>query len=248
MAGFRIHKLKSVDSTNSEAHRLHAAGEQGPLWIVAGAQTAGRGRLGRQWFSCPGNLYSTLLIGTKVSAIVASQLGIVIALAVAEAVDAVAGQPLVQLKWPNDCLIKGAKFCGILSEMLPGPTPAVAIGCGINVSLSPRDLAYPVTHVSAHVPVTIDKMFSAYSLAAERLVGQWDQGNGFSMLVEKWKSRAIGLGEVVEIHESNGSRRGLFQGLANDGAMVILENATTVRIYAGDVSIPSLDALRKAQA
>ena len=58
--GVRLLSLEDVDSTNEEARRLIAAGERGPLWIVAARQTKGRGRLGRDWISPPGNLFASL--------------------------------------------------------------------------------------------------------------------------------------------------------------------------------------------
>jgi len=71
-----------IDSTNAEAMRRAAAGERGPLWIVAARQSAGRGRQGREWESGPGNLYATLLLTLPVPPEVAAQTSFVAALAV----------------------------------------------------------------------------------------------------------------------------------------------------------------------
>ncbi|HRY03422.1 MAG TPA: biotin--[acetyl-CoA-carboxylase] ligase, partial [Beijerinckiaceae bacterium] len=61
--GYRLDYLDSVGSTNAVAlMRAREQGERGPVWIVGGEQTSGRGRMGRQWTSPPGNLYSSLLL------------------------------------------------------------------------------------------------------------------------------------------------------------------------------------------
>src|SRR6516225_9239002 len=95
-----------VGSTNAEALAHARAGESGPLWITARAQTAGRGRRGRAWTSPAGNLYATLLLGDPGPAAGAPQLSFVAALAVHDAVLAATGHHTLSLmlKWPNDVL------------------------------------------------------------------------------------------------------------------------------------------------
>ncbi|MGL4324409.1 MAG: biotin--[acetyl-CoA-carboxylase] ligase, partial [Beijerinckiaceae bacterium] len=60
--GFRADHFSTIGSTMDEAMARARSGERGPLWLVADEQTRGRGRLGRTWFSRPGNLYATLLL------------------------------------------------------------------------------------------------------------------------------------------------------------------------------------------
>ena len=62
LAGVRYLRFDTLGSTNAEALARARAGERGPLWIVAAAQTAGRGRRGASWLSAPGNLTATLLL------------------------------------------------------------------------------------------------------------------------------------------------------------------------------------------
>ena len=78
----RLLHFEAIDSTNAEAHRLAKEGERGPLWILADLQSQGRGRLGRHWVSEPGNLYATFVFTFHGSALVASQVGFVAALAI----------------------------------------------------------------------------------------------------------------------------------------------------------------------
>src|ERR1700740_229953 len=86
LAGVRHVQYDTLGSTNAEALTRARAGERGPLWITARAQTAGRGRRGRTWLSEPANLYATLLLTEPAPPAVAAQLSFVAALALHDAV------------------------------------------------------------------------------------------------------------------------------------------------------------------
>src|SRR5262249_23629392 len=134
--------------TNAEALAHAAAGERGPLFIVAERQTAGRGRRGRAWASEVGNLYATLLVVDPAPPVASPQVCFVAALALHDAVlDACAGlaPARLKLKWPNDLLLDQAKVAGILVEgmTLAGGEIAVAIGTGVNCVQHPGDTPFP---------------------------------------------------------------------------------------------------------
>src|SRR5258705_13449048 len=117
-AGVRLVAYAVLGSTNTEALCLASRGERGPVGVTAERQTAGRGRRGRTWISQPGNLYASLLLTAPAPAEHWPQLSFVAALAIHDAVVAVAGDLAARLaiKWPNDLLLDGAKFAGILIE------------------------------------------------------------------------------------------------------------------------------------
>ena len=99
--------------------RCARAGERGPLWITAARQTAGRGRRGRAWMSEPGNLYASLLLTDPAPPAHLPELCFVAALAMHDAVAELRRRGWRRgstLKWPNDLLLDGAKFAGILIE------------------------------------------------------------------------------------------------------------------------------------
>ncbi len=147
-AGVRLRTHDEVGSTNSEAINAARKGETGPLWITAGRQSAGRGRRGRVWISQPGNLHASLLLTDPGPLENWAQLSFVAALAVHDAVADVVPElkPLLEIKWPNDLLLKGRKFAGVLIEGEAGGEEkpgVVAMGIGINCVSHPTETNFP---------------------------------------------------------------------------------------------------------
>ena len=144
-AGYRHLAFDTLGSTNDEALSRARAGDPGKLWIVAGSQSRGRGRVGRSWSSPVGNLYASLLLVDPAEPRFAAELGFVAGLALARAVNRVAGRPdEVRIKWPNDLVRHGAKLAGVLVEgtQLPGGAFACVLGFGVNCASHPSGLPY----------------------------------------------------------------------------------------------------------
>ena len=151
--GHPVTHFDRIDSTNLEARRLADEGERGPLWLLADEQTGGRGRLGRNWVSEPGNLYATFLIAIAEGPQAAAQVSFVAALAVHDTVTRLRPGLAARIKWPNDVLIGGAKFCGVLPEVVGTNPTRIAIGCGVNIAHAPEGTPYPVTCLGADLSV-----------------------------------------------------------------------------------------------
>jgi BirA family transcriptional regulator, biotin operon repressor / biotin---[acetyl-CoA-carboxylase] ligase len=231
-----IRHFETIDSTNLEAARLAASGEHGPLWIISDEQHAGKGRLGRQWSSPLGNLYSTLLLTIDAPQTIIPQLGFVTGLAVHDTVHQHCPTQSVKLKWPNDCLLNGGKVAGILCESLG--QGKVAIGCGININNSPQGLAYATAHIGN---ITVEGVFTTYRTNLQTRLNQWNNGTGFPTIVSDWQTRASNLNSTITITQGNATKTGIFRGLANDGALQLEKADGTVELlYAGDVS-PKLE-------
>lgn len=130
----KIHVFENIDSTNAEAKRMALNGFKDGTVVIANAQSAGRGRMGRSFYSPPGSgIYLSYLIrprmgGDKLLAITAAS-----AVAVCRAIQNVTGKkPLI--KWVNDLYLDNKKICGILAEAVTGADgiEAIIIGVGIN--------------------------------------------------------------------------------------------------------------------
>ncbi|MBQ1849904.1 MAG: biotin--[Lachnospiraceae bacterium] len=114
LMGQSLYYYDVIDSTNLEAKRMAAQGAKDGSVFVADAQTAGRGRRGRSWESPAGaNLYFTLLLRPKIAPDKASMMTLVMALAVAQGIQATVANadPQPGIKWPNDIVLDGRKVC-----------------------------------------------------------------------------------------------------------------------------------------
>jgi BirA family transcriptional regulator, biotin operon repressor / biotin---[acetyl-CoA-carboxylase] ligase len=240
-AGVRLVAHAVLGSTNAEALNLARHGERGPLWVTAARQTAGRGRRGRAWISEPGNLYASLLLAAPAAAKHWPELSFVAALAVHDAVVEVAAdcKQLLAIKWPNDLLLGGAKFAGVLIEGEGGDEGAVAVGIGINCANHPADTDYPATDLAAAgAPVSPQIVFAALSLKMLGRLAQWNGGDGFSTIRADWLARAAGIGGDVVVHLADGAIAGRFEALDATGALVLrLPDGSARTIAAGDVSL-----------
>src|SRR5271157_3883846 len=132
----RIHHYFRVGSTNVVAMQAAADGEPEGAVFVAEQQTAGRGRAGHTWDSAQSlGIYASLVLRPVLTPADSLLLSLIAGIAVAEAVESTTGlHP--DLRWPNDVLLGGRKFCGILTEMNAEPTRVryVVIGIGVNVN------------------------------------------------------------------------------------------------------------------
>lgn len=242
-AGYRVVELDEIDSTNEEARRRAAGGDEGPLWIMAHAQTAGRGRRGREWSSPRGNLMATLLMAPGCAPAQAALLSFVAALAVHDALCAWITPDAVKLKWPNDALVDGRKISGILLETASAgdrrDLPWLAIGIGINLVHAPATANYPATFVNAHgvAPGPADAL-SVLAAAWDGRFRLW-QTQGFSAIRSAWLARAAGLGSPIDVRLAGETISGIFETIRPDGALELLcPDGQRRAIAAGEVYFP----------
>ena len=124
---YNIIYYETLGSTNDEAKKLAADGRPEGTVVISGAQTSGRGRLGKSWSSpASRGLYMSVVLRPQAPDVM--KITVMAAVAVSRALDA-------DIKWPNDIFINGKKVCGILCEAVcrqNGEIDAVIIGVGIN--------------------------------------------------------------------------------------------------------------------
>lgn len=237
--GVRLLSLDEIDSTNDEARRLIETGERGPLWIVAARQTKGRGRLGREWASPPGNFFASFVFGDFPEVRVAPELGFVTGVAAMRALRGMTGQGAVQLKWPNDLLLDGAKLGGILLECVNSASvPVAIIGVGVNIVAAPTDLPYPARALAeTGGSPSRDSFFERFSDAMAEALDLWRGGEGFSRIREEWLGAAAGLGQEIRVVLSGETVEGRFETIDSVGRLVLQTDMTKRSIEAGDVLI-----------
>ena len=256
LPGFSVEILASIDSTSSELMRRARAGQTAPTLLVAERQTAGRGRLGRQWHSAA-SVYEgtgmvpalTFSLGLPLSPRDWSGLSLAVGVAVAESLQpavpaAGTDAPRIGLKWPNDLWLgEGRKLGGILVETATfahGPqtdTQAryVVVGIGLNV------LPVRIEGVSPP-PACLREVDSA--LTAPRALGQLGlplvqtllgfAEHGFAAFQARFGLRDVLAGHPVQL--STG-RQGVAHGVDEEGALLVLTDAGMQRITSASISV-----------
>ena len=160
----RIYHFFKIDSTNSVAMRLGESGEQHGAVVLAEEQTAGRGRAGRSWASeKSAGIYCSVLLRPPIPPAQAPLLTLVAGLAARDAA-AEDLDTLPDIRWPNDLLVGGRKFCGILTEMHAEPDrvhyAVVGIGMNVNQAKMPDELA----DIATSLRIETDKVHSRLEL------------------------------------------------------------------------------------
>jgi BirA family biotin operon repressor/biotin-[acetyl-CoA-carboxylase] ligase len=241
--GYRLEKFDNLDSTNEEAKRRAQTGAAPGLIISAQSQSAGRGRQGRTWISPSGGLYFSILLRPTCPAAKAAQLSFVSALAVGEGIATSLRDPeRLCFKWPNDVLIGMRKVAGILLESGSGSKNLewLVVGIGINIASHPENMNYPATCLIHETGTACDPAQVLVNVvhAFDKWCRIWE-GEGFEPLRVAWLDRARGLKTEIEVRLFEHSIRGVFQGLAPDGALRLEVPGEGERIIpAGDVYFP----------
>ena len=236
---FSVRHHALLDSTNEEAKRLAERGCPHGTVVRADEQTAGHGRFGRPWHSPKGNLLVSVLLRPEVPAIRSAELGFVSAVVVADCVAGLLPQGrLIELKWPNDVLVDGAKVAGILAEaQSAGEALAwVVLGVGLNLAHAPTGTPYPATSLSAHgATATPEHGLQAFLTHLAHWLPRWEN-EGFAPVRDAWLARARGLGSAMTVTLGGRRERGLFRGLDVDGALILDTGDGARRITAGEVA------------
>lgn len=215
-------------------------GEQIPEghWLVTDRQTQGKGRQGRQWMDAPGNFMgSTVLRLHPQREPPPASLGFAASLAVYEVLASQLAIPQsLQLKWPNDVMLSGAKLAGLL---LQRESDCIVIGIGVNLSEAPH-VAGRRTASTAGCGPAISRDGFADSLASQMAVecNRW-RDFGLEAILRRWSAAAHLPGTRLCVHGENGEIvRGTFAALAEDGALILrLPDGATSVIHAGDVML-----------
>jgi len=215
-------------------------GAEGRLWIVAGTQSKGRGRNGRNWVSPRGNLHASLLLIDPAPAQQAPELGFVCGLAAHEALQAcLKGDAQLAIKWPNDILHAGAKLAGLLLEStaLPNRSIACVAGIGINCCQHPEETPYPATDLSRITgePIAPETVFDALASAMAGWLAIWAHGTNFAAIRAEWMKRAKGIGEPIIVQRRTDRLSGIFETIDAGGRLILRRNEERISVEAGDV-------------
>jgi BirA family biotin operon repressor/biotin-[acetyl-CoA-carboxylase] ligase len=241
--GKRIFHFFKTDSTNRVALELGHAGEPEGAVVLAEEQTAGRGRAGRAWHSQrAAGIYVTLLLRPKLAPVQAPLLTMMAGLSAHSAVQALTGLD-VDLKWPNDLLIRGKKVGGILTEMHAEPNQVrfVIVGIGLNANQDkfPVEIASIATSLLAETGKSQSRMELLVRLLRE-FEGDYNRflRDGVGSVVARFESiSSYARGKRVRVTNGSESYVGTTAGLGPEGLLQVeREDGRVMAVISGDVT------------
>lgn len=239
---FTVLTFDSIDSTNTEAMRQARQGADEGLCIVAGQQTAGRGRLGRTWISekDAGLYFSIVLrpgIETAFLPLITLMAGVSVHATLAElGIEA-------DIKWVNDVHVNEKKICGILSETSETARGlAVIVGIGINTRSSnfPPEVSDTATSIEAEIaaaPPTSQSLTELLTRHLSHFYAVLNGDNGPETIRREWKERSSYYsGKPVRVVLDDETFSGVTDGLEANGALrVVLPGGSVRVVQAGDI-------------
>jgi BirA family biotin operon repressor/biotin-[acetyl-CoA-carboxylase] ligase len=235
----RLHWLSRASSTNDVAAHLANLGAEEGTTVVADAQTAGRGRMGREWFSPAGaGLYVSIVL--KPARDRSALLTLAAGVALVEGVRASTGLS-PEIKWPNDLLVGRRKLAGILAEAAAQGTDLefVVLGFGVNLRQAayPPELANRVTSIEGEVGRPADRALVLGEILSSLATRYGDLQQGrFDAILGAWRLHAASLrGALVEWDTVGGVRRGRAEDIDATGALLVRGDGRTDRLIAGEV-------------
>jgi BirA family biotin operon repressor/biotin-[acetyl-CoA-carboxylase] ligase len=243
--------LDTTDSTNRVAADLARDGAEHGTTVVAEGQSAGRGRLGRSFFSPPNqNLYTSIVLRPTLDTARAPTTILAAAVAVAQTVAGSVDDPVaVAIKWPNDVLLGGLKTSGILMEIGAEATRVrhLVLGIGVNLNVDraifPDEFRALATSLASHRGKPVDRVDFAARLYdnLEVVLDRHAQG-GFEAVRSDFEARFQMRGQRVQVLDAIGGGAAAVEGVAigidADGALLVQrDDGATERVVAGDVTL-----------
>ena len=220
----KIFGFSTLPSTNTYAVEHFDSFENQNI-IMAETQTAGKGRKGRKWSSETGGLYFTIILKpSEIKPEQASSLTQVMAVSVCKAVRNLGAD--AYLKWPNDVLYKGKKFCGILSEAVIKENlfKGLVIGVGINIEQKNIVSEKPFTTL-ADMGLKVSK-----SVLVESIISNFEKVQKQDFISE-FKKLCPTINKEIVVD----GKKGIFEDIDSAGRMVLKTQKGREVIIAGDV-------------
>ena len=226
---FDVYYQDSMPSTNDRAREV-ARTTDGESIVLADAQPAGRGRLGREWAGPAGGIYLSLLLRPDLAPTDVPILTTVAGVSVAETIGKLGLDPAI--KWPNDVLIGDRKVAGILTEMQGEADRVdwVIVGIGINANVDPDALPDGASSLQAVIGDPVERRQIVHWIV-ERIDRY---RNDPSLAIDQLRKWSATVGRQVRIETPAGTVEGLALDVVHPGALVVKTDSGEEIIHAGD--------------
>mgnify|MGYP006268308731 CR=1 FL=1 len=239
--------LTSVDSTNSEAERRLASGQEAPFGVLAQAQTAGRGRLGRRWHNTHvGNLYLSLAFRPFINPSRLKPFTVWMGLALCAAIEA-RYQLKLGLKWPNDLQTPdGRKVAGMLTEarLDADAVRDLVFGVGINLVGQPKEFPAEIKNTASSLAHALGEPLEVHEVTAEviaALMEAWEifaEGGWERSFRTRWQRYDVLMGQSVRVGLNGEPVAGIVEGIDLEGALILRTGGGRKKIISsGEVTL-----------
>ena len=245
--GRSLYVYDCVESTQLVAHQLVSENVPNGTVIVAEQQTAGRGRMQREWDSAAHKgLWFTTIVRPNCLPHEAPQFTLIAAVAVVNAIKALYPSIQPQIKWPNDLLINGRKTTGILTEMIAETDriKALLIGIGINVNHVMEDFPESLHEIATSLQLQLDgKEVNRALLLAEILKYLENYSDlylkhGFARIKPLWEESSCTIGQTIRATTLKETIYGKAIGITEQGVLeIVKDNGEIVHVYSADIEI-----------
>lgn len=233
-----------TDSTNTQAKKLAKQGAPQGSILIAGNQTAGRGRMGRSFQSPDGQgVYLSVILRPDCPPTGLMHLTCAVGAAMVQAVEAACGIT-PQVKWINDLVYDGKKLGGILTEMClaNGKVEYAVVGIGINCLQTNRDFPAEIADMATSVSMICGKTVLPEKMAAAMIEALWQMEQ--TMLTEKnrwmerYKANCVTLGKDIQVIRDNQVLSGKALDIDENGGLVVrFADGRTETVASGEVSV-----------
>lgn len=237
----------TVESTNSLAKQLAKEGAPHGTVLIADRQTAGRGRMGRQFLSPAGQgIYLSVILRPNCKAEQLMHLTCAVAVAMCDAVEkTVHVRP--QVKWINDLILAERKVGGILTELsLDGDKVDFAVvGIGINCLQSQEDFPPELHQIAGSLSMAVDQPVDREALAAAMVDAlhtmSLDLISGKDACMDRYRADCLTIGREVAVHASSGVCTAVAEDVDTQGGLIVrLADGTLRTVSSGEVHVRGL--------
>lgn len=231
-----IYTFDEIDSTNNEAKRMAASGFAGTALIAADRQSAGRGRMGRSFYSpAQTGAYFSLLYTPSAPLVNAVSITCATSVAVMRAIRTLTGKQS-EIKWVNDLYWNGKKVCGILAEAVSCEgRPRIVIGIGVNIRTAefPKEIAETAGALETQTVSPTALIAAIYRELEPYLLNPEDRS-----WLSDYRSYSCVIGHMVRWYRGAEAYVGYAEEIDEDGALLIrCENGRIDRLYSGEISV-----------
>jgi BirA family biotin operon repressor/biotin-[acetyl-CoA-carboxylase] ligase len=217
-------------STNDVALRLAAQGAPHGTVVVAEEQTAGRGRMGRKWFSEKSSgIYCSVILRPPLSPALAPVLTLMAGVSACQTLRSVTGLA-VDIRWPNDLLINDRKVCGILTEMSAEVDRLHAVVVGIGINVNHRAMPAEIKTIATSLALESGKPYSRaniFILFLKELGRYYEMllTEGSGAIVKAWAAASTyASGKRIRVVSHSGEFTATTDGLDSNGALRVIRD------------------------